>query len=433
MNVTIDKMSACRLAVKVSVTAEELRPDYERVVKGFAGNARVPGFRPGKAPLALVETRFRKDIMQETQDRLLPDVYQKMIAKESLRPVAVVGLDQVKMSPESGFSFQVMLDVAPEFKLPKYQKIPVAAIKADVSDAEVDEATTGIRKRMSRYEDLAEGAVQDQDLVKVTYSGTCDGQPVSALDAAAGEIAAGEDFWIPMVAESEFLPGLNAALQGVQTGAAVNVSIDFPADYRLKGLAGKKAVYNISVKALRRLREPELNDAFLKEIGMESVDALRNRVREDLESEKKSSEEGRQRQEIASFLLEHTKMEVPESQVSEETQSLLQSLLTRMARAGGTREMLEKHRDEIMGSVAQQAAERVKISYIVESIADAEKIVLSDEDVGQEIQRLAPQYGMPEEKLRAEIEKQEDGIRRLRLDLLQNRVFAFLLGLAKVK
>jgi len=433
MNVKVDKVGACRLQVSVSVPTEDVRPEYDRVVKLFAGSARIPGFRPGKAPVALVETRFRKEIVKETQDKLLPDTYQKVVKDKELRPVAVVGLDNVGLSLDKGFSFQITLDVMPEFKLPKYQKIPVAATNYDIGEKDVDEAIASMRKRMARYEDLEGATVQDQDMVKVTYSGTCDGRPLAEVDASAGEIAAGEDFWLPIVAESEFLPGLNAALTGVASGQAVKVDVEFPADYRVQGLAGQKAAYDFTVTALRRVREPELDDAFLKDVGMASMEDLRKRIREDLEAGKKESEDARQRREITTFLLEHTKLEVPESQVAGETQSLLRSLLTRMARAGGTREMLEKHRDEIMGSVAQQAAERVRLSYILREIASTEKITLADEDVNAEIVRLAGQYGMPEEKLRAEIEKQEEGMAHLRHDLLQTRVLDYLLTLAKVK
>ncbi len=433
MNVKIDKAGACRLQVTVSVPGDAVRPVYDRVVKLFASNARIPGFRPGKAPAALVETRFRKDILKETQDQLLPETYQKMIEKESLKPVAVVGLSEVDLSPEKGMSFQVTLDTMPTFKLPKYQKISVEAPKTEVTEAEVDEAVESLRKRMSRYEDLAEGTVQDQDMVKVTYRGMIDGQEMTAIDDGAGELASGEDFWIPVVDESEFLPGLNEALRGTESGTTKSVTIDFPSDFRIKGLSGRQAVYSFSVQGLRRLQEPELNESFLKNIGMESIEGLRKRVRDDLEQNKVSSEENRQRQDISTYLLEHTKIEVPESQVSSETSSLMRSLLTRMARSGGTREMLEKHRDEIMGSVSQQATDRVKLLYILQAIAEEEQVSVSDEDVNQEIERLSQQYGMPDEKFRAEIEKQEDGMDHLRSDLLQTRVLDHLLSQAKIK
>ncbi len=433
MDVKVNKSGGCRLTVDIVVPAADVRPEYDDVVKFFSKKARLPGFRPGKAPTTLVETRFRKDIIKQVQDQMLPDAYQKMLKQESLEPVAVVGVNDVNLSTDRGLSFQVVLDVAPEFKLPKYQKIPVGAVQADVSEEDVDKGLEQMLKRYSRYEDLPEGSVQEQDMVQVTYSGTCDGQPMSELGLKESEMAAGKDFWLPIVTESEFLPGLNAALTGTAIGQTITLDVNFPDAYRVADLAGRQAVYTVAVNAIRRVKAPEIDEAFLKELGVESKEALRQQVREGMEAEKKATEDSRQRQEISKFLVEHTKIEVPESQVSQETSALLRSLLDRMARAGGTREMLEQHRDEIMGSVSQQAQERVKLQYIGQSIAKAENITVSDDDVDKEIEGMATHYGMPADKLRAEIEKQDEGMDRLRRDILHARVLEFLLGEAKIK
>jgi len=433
MDVKIDKTGGCRLVVDVTVPAADVRPEYDRVVKRYCKNARIPGFRPGKAPVALVESRFRKDIVKQTQDQMLPDAYHNMLKQESLEPVAVVGVNNVNLSADGGLSFQVVLDAAPEFKLPKYQKITVGAAQVEISEADVDKGLEDMLKRFSRYEDLAEGSVQEQDMAQVTYAGTCDGQPMTEMGIKETEMAAGKDFWLPVVSESEFLPGLNAALAGAAIGQTITLDVAFPEDYRVAELAGRNAVYTVTVSALRRIKAPEIDEAFLKELGLESRDALRQQVREGLEAEKKAAEDSRQRQEISKFLIENTKIEVPESQVSEETSALLRSLLNRMARAGGTREMLEQHRDEIMGSVSQQALERVKLQYIGKAIAAAESITVADEDVDKELEVMATHYGMAADKLRAEIEKQEGGMAQLRRDILHARVLDFLLGQAKIK
>jgi len=433
MDVKIDKTGGCRLTVDVAVSASDVRPAYDEVVKFYARKARIPGFRPGKAPAALVESRFRKDIIQQTEEKMLPDAYQQMLKQESLEPLAVVGVNDVKLSLESGLSFRVLLDVAPEFKLPKYHKITVGAVKADVSEADVDKGLDDLLKRYSRYEDLAEGSVQEQDMAQVTYAGTCDGVPMTDLGLKESEMDAGEDFWLPVVSESEFLPGLNAALSGTAIGGTLSLDVTFPDDYRVAELAGRQAVYTISVKAIRRVKAPDIDEAFLKELGVDSESALRQQVRDGLEAEKKASEEARQARELSEYLIKHTKIEVPESQVSQETSALLRSLLDRMARAGGTREMLEQHRDQIMGSVAQQAQERIKLQYITQAIAKAEDMTLSDADIDKELEGMATHYAMPGDKLRAEIEKQEGGMDRLRADILQSRVMAFLLEQAKIK
>lgn len=433
MDVKVNKAGGCRLTVDIAVPAADVRPEYDKVVKFFSKKARIPGFRPGKAPAALVETRFRKDIIKQVQDQMLPDAYQAMLKQESLEPVAVVGVNDVNLSAEHGLSFQVVLDVAPKFKLPKYQKITVGAVQADVSDEDVDKGLDQMLKRYSRYEDLSEGSVQDQDMVQVTYSGTCNGQPMTGMELKESEMAAGEDFWLPIVSESEFLPGLNAALTGSAIGQTITLDVTFPDAYRVADLAGRQAVYTIAVNAIRRVKAPEIDEAFLKELGVESQDDLRKQVRDGMEADKKASEDSRQRQELSKFMVEHTKIEVPESQVSQETSALLRSLLDRMARAGGTKEMLEQHRDEIMGSVSQQALERVKLQYIGQAIAEAESITVSDEDVDKELEVMATHYNMPADKLRAEIGKQEEGMAQLRRDILHARVLDFLLGEAKIK
>lgn len=433
MNVKVDKQDACRVLMSVSVPSDRVRPEYERIVELFATHAKIPGFRPGKAPLKLVEKRFRKDILKETQDRLLPDLYQQAIQEENLQPLAVVGLDKVDCSPEEGFSFQVTVDIPPQFKLPKYQKIPVGAQNLEVTDEDVDNALSAIRKRMSRYEDLESGSAQEEDMVQISYKGMIEGCPVSEVDDAAGQIAEGEDFWIPLVKESPFLPGLNDALVGTAIGASLDADITFPDDYRLQKLAGKKATYNVTVKALRRMQEPELDDAFLKDIGMESLEDLKSRVKEDLEAEKKNAEQGRQRQEVITYLLDHTKMDVPSSQVAEVHTELLRSMLGRMSQSGVTREMLEKHRDEMMEPLAKEAANRVKLTFLAKAIAEAEDLSVSDEDVEAEVKKMAGQYDMPEEKVQAMIAKQESGETRLRSDLLLSKVIDRLLEQAKIK
>ncbi len=433
MEVKVDKSGGCRLTVGISVPAADVRPEYDGVVKRFCKKARIPGFRPGKAPVALVESRFRKEIVKQAQDQLLPDAYQKMLKQESLEPVAVIGVSEVSLSPDSGLSFHVVLDVAPEFKLPKYHKITVGAVQVEVSEEDVDKGLDQMLKRYSRYEDLPEGSVQEQDMAQVTYAGTCDGQPLTGLGLKETEMAAGEDFWLPVASESEFLPGLNAALTGTPIGVTISLDVAFPADYRVAELAGRNAVYTVTIKAIRRIKAPEIDVAFLKELEVESKDALRQQVREGLEADKKASEDNRQRQEIVKFLLENTKLDAPESQVAQETSALLRSLLNRMARAGGTREMLEKHRDEIMGSVSQQALERVKLQYVTQAIAKTEDITVSDADVDKEIEVMSTHYGMTADKLRAEIEKQDGGMDQLRRDIRHARVLDFLLGQSKIK
>ncbi len=434
MNTKVEEVGDCRRTVNVQLGADEIRDDYESVVKVFTANARIPGFRAGKAPRDRVEARFRKQIEKETQDAVLPRAYHDMLEKEALSPVAVVDLQDVSISADNGLQFTAVLDVKPTFKLPKYRKLSIRTQPVDVTDADVDEAIQGILQRMARYVDTESGTVADQDLVQIDYQAkSADGSSLPVSGEGVDELTQGKDHWLPVAGDNELIPGLLDALRGQEIGATVSFTASFPADFRVSALAGQEISYDVTIKGLRKMEVPELDEEILKRIGMESEDALRDRVRTDLEASRKEQEDMRQREEVNRFLLENTKLSVPESQVANERNTLLRSLLTRMAQQGATREMMEQHRDEVMANVSRQAEERVKVQYILEQIAQEEDITVEPADVEAAMEKLAARHGMSVEKLRAEVEKQDNGKEQFETDVLRDKVIDFLMGQAKIK
>ncbi len=434
MNTKVDDVGDCRKAVQVELGADEIRNEYETVVKLFTSNARIPGFRPGKAPRERVESRFRKDIEKELQDRVLPRAYHEMLEKEQLAPVAVVDLQDVSIGAQDGLRFKAILDVKPTFKSPKYKKVSIDAKSAEVTEADIDEAVNGVLQRMARYVDAESGAVAEQDLVQIDYTAqSASGAPLALDGEGVAELTEGKDYWLPVVGDNELIPGLLDAVRGKEIGASVQFKAYFPADYKVTDLAGQKIAYDIVIKGLRKMQVPALDEAILKQIGMESEEALRARVRADLESAKKEQEEARQREQVNTFLLENTKISVPESQVANERSTLLRSLLMRMAQQGATREMMEQHRDEVMANVSRQAEERVKLQYILEQIAEEENLKVETVDIDGAFAKLAERHGMPVERLHAEVEKQENGMAQFQTDVLRDKVMNFLLGQAKIK
>ncbi len=434
MNTKIEEVGDCRRVVSVELGADEIRDDYESVVKMFTKNARIPGFRPGKAPRERVEARFRKEIDKELQDMILPRAYHEMLEKEQLAPVAVVDVQDVNVSAQNGMQFKAVVDVKPTFKSPKYKKLVVSSQSIDVKDADVDEAIDGILQRMSRYVDADSGSVADQDLVQIDYTAkAADGSALELTGDGVDELTKGVDYWLPVAGDNELIPGLLDALRGQDIGADVQFTATYPDDYRVVALAGQKIAYDVKVKGLRKMQVPELDAEVLKRIGMESEKELRDRVRTDLEAARVEQEDMRKREEVNQFLLENTKLSAPESQVANERSNLLRSLLTRMAQQGATREMMEQHRDEVMANVSRQAEERVKLQYILEQIATEEELSISDEDVEAAFAKLAERHGMPVERLQAEVEKQDNGMDQFKSDVLRDKVVGFLMSQAKVK
>ncbi len=432
MKINIEMSDGCRRVIGIEVPAEDARSDYDTIVGAFIKNAKVSGFRQGRAPLALVEKRYSKSIIQETKDRLIPRFYTEALEQEKIAPVSVIDVTDVEFSRDDGLKFKVTIDIAPEFKLPKYKKISLKRESVVVADEEIEKTIADILKRFSRFEDVADKPVAAGDMVQIDYEASSDGKPLGEVANDASDIGKGEDFWVP-TGESEFVPGLNAALEGVSIGDALTVDVAFPAGYNVASVAGLKAVYSVTVKGIRTSVAPEMDEEFLKRFEVESEDALRARIRTDLEEAAEAKETGRLRDEISKFLIEKTKMDLPQSMVERETHALVRDMLTRAAQQGGSRDMLEQHREEIYGSASQNAQNRVKLSYIINRICDEEEIAIVDEDVEKRLDEISQRYGMPVDRIRPELEKQDEGLQNLRTDVLGNKVMDFLLKNAKIK
>ncbi len=432
MKVNIEKTDGCRRVLGIDVPAETVKSDYDAIIALFAKEVKISGFRPGRAPVELVEKRYSKAIIQETKDRLIPRFYHEALQQENIEPVAVVDVQDVEFNRSEGLQFKVAVDVAPEFKLPKYKKISLKREATDVADEDVDRTLQEICERFARFEDVEDKPVVSGDLVQIDYDAVSDGEAVADLADDCRDVGSGKDFWVP-TGESEFVPGMNAALEGAAIGDSLNVDVEFPEDYHVSGVAGKKAVYTVAVKGVRTRVLPELDEEFLKRFDVESEDALRARIRQDLEEAAEARETARLKEDVSRFLLDKTGMDLPEAIVERETGLLVRDMLTRVAQQGGSREMLEQHRDEILGSASQSARDRVKLSYIVDRIGEEEEITVADEDVEQRLVLMGQRYGMPAERIRPELEKQDEGLQNLRTEIRGDKVMDFLLEHAKIK
>jgi len=431
MRVTVEDGGPCRKVMRVEVPAQSLASEYQTSVESFARVSRVPGFRRGRAPADVVERHYRKQIVDDAKERLVPRFYRAALEQEHLTPVATVGVTDVALGRDEGCSFKVALDVAPDFKLPKYRKLSVKAEPVEVSDAQVDEALQGLRTSAARYEDVSGRAVQAGDLVQVDYRGEADGRPVSELAPDFQGIGEGKGFWVP-IGGPEFLPGLSDGLLGASAGEEREIRVRFPADYRVPAVAGREAVYRAAVKAVRQRVLPEMDEAFLKRCEVESADALRARVRADLTAAAEAREKDRQKAEIALQLLKQTEFDLPQTIVEQETRLAVNNIVRRILMNGMPREKVAEHQEEIVKAATATSRERVKLSYVLTRIAEAENIGVEDDEVSARIEAMARHYQITAERLRSEIEKQ-NGIEGLKSEIRQEKALDNLLEQARVK
>ncbi len=431
MKIELKEIEPCRQQLKVAAPAEETSETYAEIVTQFAAAGRIPGFRKGKAPIAVVEKKFKTQIDEEIRSVLVPKLYHEALKEKGLTPVAVVSVENVNFSSEAGLSFDATVDVAPDFKLPKYKKISVKAESTDVSDSDVDEAVEQMRTAYATYDDVTDKPVEDGNVVQIDYSGTIDGEPVSALASDCDGLGEGTDFWA-QCGDNEFLPGISKELVGISVGDEKDINIKFPKDFRVEAVKGRKAAYHVAVKAIKSRKLPELDEEFCKRMACDNAEALTKQIREHLEKRAQDTEASRRREEISTFLLKKVDFDMPKSIVEHERQLTVSNMVRQFMDRGASREQLQQQQAEILQQAEQLSADRVKLGYILNRIADEEKITVDDDLFKKRAEEVAVQNRMSSAEFLAELEKNH-GTERLMSDIRSELTMDFLLEEAKVK
>ena len=433
MNVVIEDRGGCRRSMAISVPADAVVADYVSLLRAYTTQARIPGFRQGKTPAALVEKKFSNQLAEDAKERLVPKFYAEAIEKESIKSVGVLGVNNVLFSKDSGLTFDVDLDVAPEFKTPKYKKLSLSRKSVEVSDEDVQRSLDELRGRRARFEDVEDRAAKMDDLVQVDYNGLIDGEPLGEKVASCQDLGTGSDFWVPLAPDNEFLPGFNVALTGKSVGDTVTLDVDFPADYHVADVAGQKAVYTVTLKLIRTRILPEIDEEFLKSFEMESEEALRTRIKEDMVASAEQSSEAGLRDDAARQLLDAASFEAPQSLVERERTAMLRDMIGRAMRQGATREVLDQQQTEMVAHAETASVDRVRLSYIMDVIAENESVTVEDSDVDARIEAMSAQYGMPAEQFRTQLEEREGSIEGIKEELRAQKVMDFVIENAKIK
>ena len=379
----------CVISLTVKADAEEIKGEARKVLNTFIREAQIPGFRKGKVPVELIRKNFEKELQQETQGACFRAFYPKAVEESKLKVLALEGVTEMKLNETDGMEFTALVEVRPEYKLPKYKGLAIEQKEAKVEEAAVEEQLESMRKMFAKYEDGKEGeAVGDGDFVQFDYKGTLDGQPLSEIVPDQKAICEATGFWA-QVEEGRFLPEILEALKGMKAGEEKkDVTVKFPKDAAPEPLKGKKVSYELKVSMFRKRSLPD--DAGLAEAAkVESVEKLRADIRERLEKQATEAEINRRRDQAIELLLKKVDFDVPPSLVQRQAEMYLGQLAQQMQYAGVTNEYIEQNREKILKDAGERAEKQVRLSYILLDIADAEKIEVDEKDENKKDQARA--------------------------------------------
>lgn len=433
MNVQLNSVSESRKNLVVTLDKSEVETEHKAVVGEIVRQARLPGFRPGKAPEAIVMKRFAKEIAEELKQKVVTKAYQGALEKEKLEVLNVVSVEEGTIEAGLSAAITVTVDVRPEFTLPDYVGLPTTVPPVDPTDAEVDSVIQGLRSERADFK-ATDRAAAKGDYVKLSYEGSTEGKKIAEIAGDKQLYAAVPQTWEEVEGANEgIIPGLGKHLSGVSKGDKRTVTVTFPADFQpVPALAGKTAEYAIEVQEVRERILPELDAEFFKAHQADDLEGLKSQVRSSLKLQKERQNRAAQRNQVTQALADKVNFEPPTSLVEAETQGVLRQFIEENMRRGIPAEQFEKDKKELFDGARKAAANRVKVQLILAKIAEAEKIQVTDRDIELFIRSEAARSNRSPDKIAKELGKSREALRSVQQSIIFDKSVDFLVSKASL-
>ena len=422
MKAVVEDISTVKKKLNIEVAPEAVTKELEKAFADVAKKAKIPGFRPGKAPKAIVERHYGEEVRSEVLHRLVSESYLQALQEHNLNPVEVPQIGDVSsLAKGAPLTFTATVEVRPNFELGNYDGIEVKEESLTVNDEEVNQTVERLREMYAQLEVVEGRPLEKSDTAIIDFEGFRDGKPIEGAKSSGYALSLGS---------GSLIPGFEEQLIGMNRGETREIRVTFPADYNNKDLAGKDAQFTVALKEIKKKVLPELNDEFAKDIGNNATLAeLKEGIRKDIEARKRDEQASAQREGILAKLVDAHSFDVPPGMVERELQSMAKSHATRMARRGLDVNSFDysKFRDENKAL----AEKRVKGILLLDAIAEKEKIELADQEVNSAIAAMARSAGQTAESVRKYYDSTEGGLDNLRASLTREKALALLLSRAK--
>jgi trigger factor len=447
MKIELVDVNEIRKNLVVEIESTVVDAEIDKVARDYGKAARIPGFRPGKVPAKVVRQRFRDQILHDVAHGLIPRAVDEALRERGVEPVDTPDIKDVVVEEGHPLKFTATFDTVPPIDPGDYASISLKRGGVAVTDTAVDSALATLRERGARYEPIEDRGVQMgdsvlMDLVRTAEAGPpepesgimlTDADPMNMVDGGRGERKSDthENVTVDIGATAN-PPGFDDALVGLTAGAQKTFDITYPADYAIKELAGTTVSYDVTVKALRKRIVPELDDEFAKDLGdFASLDALKARVREDLEHEARHESDREIRSELMKQLATRVTFDVPPALLEREIDRRVEEFVRRLIDQQIDPMKTNINWEDFRERQKEAAAEAVRGALVLDEVARRERVAVAHEEVEAEIAKYAERTGRTPAAVRARLEK-EGGVARLYSGLRRERAIDFLLSRATI-
>lgn len=390
MNIVVEKQPQCVATLRVEIPAERVSSQREGIVKGYASKARIAGFRPGKAPRAVVEKRFQKEILGELNDILINEAYDRALEQESLNVIDFGVPEDVTTHPDGTFSFAAKLTLAPEVTLPDYKGVSVTVPPAAVPTEEIEAQLTSLQERFAEFNDIEGRTAEMGDFAVIDYTSTVEGKSVEEfLGKAAGYLSGREGFWVRLD-EKAFIPGFAVQLVGINAGDSKEITLTLPEDFPVTELCNKELVFQTSVKELKTAVLPALDDELAEKLAPgKTMEEIKGIISDNMAGDRLRKINDMKVNQIVAHFNAQVDFELPEALIAQETQSQADALVKRGVQSGMSQSEIESQQTEIFTTAADQATSNLRTNFILQEIARVENIGVTDSELVNHLVQIA--------------------------------------------
>lgn len=403
------------------VSADEFDKALDQAFKKVVKDVQIPGFRKGKVPRKIFESRFGvESLYQDAVDLLLQDAYANAIEETGIEPIEQPEVDIDQIEKGKDLIFKATVNVKPEVTLGEYKGLEVEEQSVEVTDEDVEHEIEHQREHHAELIVKDEGEVEEGDTVVMDFEGFIDGE--------AFEGGKGEDYSLE-VGSGQFIPGFEEKLIGKTSGEETEITVTFPEDYHAEHLAGKEAVFKVVIHDVKTKEMPELDDEFAKDVDeeVETLDELKKKTKENLQSQREQEADNEKRETLIEKASENAEADIPKPMVETELDRMLQEFEQRLQMQGMTMDMYYQFSgqdsDALKGQMREDAEKRVKTNLTLEAIFNAESLEVTDEDVEEELSKMASMYGTEVDQLKQMLGGNADALKE---DLKARKSIEFL-------
>ncbi len=429
MQITQTLSEDLRRQFTVTVSASELDNRVTKRLEDMKGKINLKGFRPGKAPLSHLKKQFGKSVLGEVVEEAVSEGSQKAITDNALKPaiqprVEPVGDINAVVDGNADLSFTVTVDLMPDFTPTDVSTLKVEKLVSDVSDAEIDEAVERIAKNVRGHAKRADGEpAQKDDMVVIDF--------VGSVDAVEFEGGTGNDFNLTL-GSGQFIPGFEDQLIGAKAGDKVDVKVTFPTEYHAANLAGKDALFVVTVKEVQAPEEAKIDDALAQKLGLDTVATLRDRVRDQIKNDYGQATRMHLKRRILDALDKVHDFALPPAMVEAEFGAIWAQVEAELAREGKTAADEGKSEDELKAEYRKIAERRVRLGLVLGKLGEQNGITITGEEVNRAITERARQYPGQEQQVFQYYAQNQQAQAEIRAPLFEDKVVDFIAELAQV-